>query len=82
MEEQDGDVEMSSSLGCSDHEIGKCEILNTVRKESSRGQTLVFRRSGQKQVGGISGKAALKDKVAQESWQAFQDHMPQAQEDK
>lgn len=73
MEEQDGDVEMSSSLGCSDHEIGKCEILNTVRKESSRGQ---------KQVGGIPGKAALKDKVAQESWQAFQDHMPQAQEDK
>lgn len=70
MEEQVWDVEVSSSLGCSDHEIAKREILNTVRKENSRGQTLVFRRSGQKQIGGIPGETALKDKVAQECWQA------------
>lgn len=69
MEEQVGDVEMSSSFGCSDHEIAKCDILNTVRKESSREQTLVFRRLGWKQVGGIPGETALKDKFAQECWE-------------
>lgn len=39
------DVIISSSLGCSDHAIVELKILRGVRKESSRVQTLDFRRA-------------------------------------
>lgn len=36
-EEVVGDVVISSSLGCSHHEMVNCEILRGVRKENNRG---------------------------------------------
>lgn len=76
-------MEISNSHDYGNYEMVGCKILNAVRKESSRGQTQVFGRvylsSFRKLVSGMPREAALKGKVAQESWQTFKDlHAPNA----
>lgn len=82
--EQVGEMRISNSLGCSRHEMVGCELLGGERKESSRKQTLDFRRADfstfRKLVGGIPGEAALKDEGAEVSHQAFKVSMVQVQE--
>ncbi|KAJ7422549.1 hypothetical protein WISP_37385 [Willisornis vidua] len=41
-----GDVKVKDSLGCSDHEMVKFEILRAARREHSKLTTLEFRRAG------------------------------------
>lgn len=75
---------ISNSLGCRYHEMVECEILGGERKESSRRQTLDFRRADfgtfRKLVGQTPGEASLKGKGAEVSQQALKVSMVQVQE--
>lgn len=77
------DVIISGSLGCSDHEIARFEILRGVRKVSRTVQILDFKKENFGFFGQLTGRipweTALKCKVAQGSCQGLKYSILQAQ---
>ncbi|GAB0199286.1 hypothetical protein GRJ2_002394000 [Grus japonensis] len=83
-EELVGDVELKSSLDCSDHEMVEFKMLRAVRRAQSKLITLNFRRVDfdlfRDLLGRVPWDKALEGRGSQDSWLVFKDHLLQAQE--
>ncbi|GAB0190056.1 hypothetical protein GRJ2_001470900 [Grus japonensis] len=79
-----GNVKLKSSLGCSDHDMVEFKILRAVRRAHSKLTTLDFRRADfglfRDLLGRLPWDKALEERVAQETWFIFKDHLLQVQE--
>ncbi|GAB0206090.1 hypothetical protein GRJ2_003074600 [Grus japonensis] len=79
-----GNVKLTGSLVCSDHEMVEFRILRAVRRAYTKLTTLDFRRADfglfRDLLGRIPWDKALEGRGTQESWLVFMDHLLQAQE--
>ncbi|GAB0188331.1 hypothetical protein GRJ2_001298400 [Grus japonensis] len=77
-----GNVKLTGSLGCSDHEMVDFKILTAVRRTHNKLATLDFRRAAfglfRDLLGKVPWDKALEGRGAQESWLVFKGHLLQA----
>ncbi|PKU41564.1 glycerol kinase [Limosa lapponica baueri] len=78
-----GNVKLTDSLDCSDHEMVEFKIIRAARKAHTKIATLDFRREDfslfRDLLGRVPWDKALKGRGAQESWLIFKDQLLQAQ---
>ncbi|GAB0206732.1 hypothetical protein GRJ2_003138800 [Grus japonensis] len=83
-EELVGDVELKSSLGCSDHEMVEFKMLRAVSRAHSKLTTLEFKKADfdlfRDLLGSVPWDKALEGRGAQDRWLLFKDHVFQDQE--
>jgi len=73
-----GNVKVTSSLGCSDHEMVEFKILRAARRVHSKLATLEFRTADfgllRDLLDRVPWDIALEGRQAQKSWSVFKDH--------